>query len=312
MNDFESPPKVSSAPSAKKIVLTSFIVDALDVGSSLVITLMSGSVVMLAQVLQGVADLASSGILLLGVRASNKLPDKKYPFGHGREMYFWAMISAQITLFVTATFSFYFGFERFLHPEEVHNLLLAYIVLVVTALTNAYSFSLSYRRLGQTGGSGTILHKFFSSALIETKTAFVLDLMGTIASIIGLLSLFLYGITGEQRFDGLGAMVIGLSLAILAFLLIKSVKDLLVGHSAAPEVEKNIRTAALEIPEVKEVLDLRTMHLGPEKLLVNLEVHLQDDLDTDEIEKLTDRIKQFLQTKEPTVHHIQVELETPE
>ncbi len=312
MDPVSSNVKLVSPPSAKKVILTSFLVDVLDVASNLAVALLSGSVVMVSQVLQGVSDLTASGLLLVGIRQSNKKPDHKHPFGHGREMFFWAMISALITFGVTATLSVYLGWERFLHPEPIHNIFLAYVILVITTANNAYSLSLSYKRLRSETTGQRFLKSFFQSPLIETKTTFVLDLMGTSASILGLVSLLLYGLTGNRHFDGLGAIIIGLTLALFSFLLIKSVKDLLVGRSAFPEVEEKIRQAALTIPEVENILDLRTMYIGPERLLVNLEVHLQDNLNTDEIEKLTDRIKEVIQTKEPTVHHIQVELETPE
>lgn len=303
------PPKQISA---KHVVITSFLVDILDVTTSIIVAALTGSVVMVAQILQGAADLAASGFLVFGVRQSAKPADIKHPFGHGREIYFWAMLSALVTFGVTASLSFYLGLERFLNPQGLQNLFLAYLVLGLTTLTNAYSLSLSLKRIRGNAKLARFWQVFKESPLIETKTTFVLDLMGTCASIFGLIALILFGLTGNLRFDGAGAMVIGIVLGIMAFLLIKSVKDLMVGKSAsAPEAQK-IRAAALSIPEVKAVLDLRTMYMGPEKLLVNLEVHLQDNLTTDEIEVLVDKIKESIKSQVPYVHHIQVELETPE
>lgn len=312
MTDVSSKIEVLKPPSARKVVLTSFLTNFFDISLNITVTLLTGSVVMLTQVLQSCADLAASGLLLLGIRQANKKPDRKHPFGHGRETYFWALISALIMLAVTSTLSIFFGWQRFLNPKEIENVFLAVIVLVITFSTNAYSLSLSYRRLLKNKSRDNLLRIFFYSPLIETKTAFVLDLMATSASILGLISLLTLTLTGNNQLDGIGAILIGGCLGFLAFLLLKSVKDLLVGRSAAPEVEETIRAAAKTIPEVRDILDLRTMYIGAEKLLVNLEVHLQDNLTTDEIEKLTDKIKQVIQTKEPTVHHIQVELETPE
>lgn len=312
MNSPVTNTQIVTTPSAKKVVLTSFLTNFLDISLSLIVTLLSGSVVMLSQFLQAAADITASGLLVLGINQANRKPDRKYPFGHGRETFFWALISSLLMLGGTSTLSIFIGVQRFLNPEPVSNLLLALGTLFFALITNLYSLSLSYKRLFKSEKLAKIPKAFFYSPLIETKTAFVLDLMATSASVLGFISLVILEVTGNYRFDGLGAILIGCSMAVLAFLLLKGVKDLLVGRSAAPEVEENIRLAAKTIPEVKDILDLRTMHLGPEKLLVNLEVHLQDNLNTDEIEKLTDKIKQVIQTKEPTVHHIQVELETPE
>ena len=304
---------VQSKPiSAKRVVITSFAVDILDVVTNLAISILTGSVIMITQVLRGTSDLAAAGFLVYGIKQSEKPADIKHPFGHGQEIYFWAMLSALVMFGITATLSFYLGMQRFLNPQELNNISLAYLTLIITALANAYSLSLSLKRLSKSMKLLELPKIFLNSPLIETKTTFVLDLMGTASSILGLIALILFGITQDLRFDGLGTMLISIVLSIMAFLLLKGVKDLLVGKSASTAEAEKIREAALKIPEVKNVLDLRTMYLGPEKLLVNLEVHLKDNLTTDEIEVLVDKIKESIKSQVPDVHHIQVELETPE
>ena len=86
----------------------------------------------------------------------------------------------------------------------------------------------------------------------------------------------------------------------------------MVGRSASAETEAKIRDAALTVPEVDKVLDLKTLHVGSEKLLVNLEVNMDNDLNTDELEKLMDKVKESIQAQVPSVKYIQVELETPD
>jgi divalent metal cation (Fe/Co/Zn/Cd) transporter len=90
------------------------------------------------------------------------------------------------------------------------------------------------------------------------------------------------------------------------------IKGLLVGERAAPQIEEKIKKAALSIPQVKEILDLRTMQIGPDKLLVNIEVHMQDQLTTDDLEALIDKIKKRIQEKVSSIRYVLVELETPE
>src|SRR3990167_814178 len=118
---------VTTTPSAKKVILTSFLTNFLDISLSLSVAILSGSVVMLSQFLQAAADITASGLLVLGISQSNKRADKRYPFGHGRETYFWALISSLIMLGGTSTLSIFIGFQRFLNPEPVSNLLLALI-----------------------------------------------------------------------------------------------------------------------------------------------------------------------------------------
>lgn len=296
---------------AKRVVITSFLVDVLDVVLNIAIAVITGSVVMIAEALQGFADLISAGLLFVGLQRSGRPADKLYPFGYGKELYFWTLLSALIMFTLAASFSFYFGYQRFLSPQPIEHLYLGYLALTIAVFSNGYSFSLSFRRLLGDKSPRQIWNIFFKSALVETKATFILDLMGTTVAVLGLTSLVIFGLTGNLRFDGLGAMMIGVTLAILSFFLLIGVKDLIVGRGASAETEDKIKQAVLDIPEVKEVLDLRTMHLGTDKLLVNLEVHVQDKLTTDEIEKLIDKMKDRVQMEVPTVNHIQVELETP-
>ncbi len=293
------------------VLRVSFLVDVLDIVLSVAVAILSGSVVMLTQVLEGVSDLISSGLLLVGMARSQQKENRDHPFGFGRELYFWALLAGIVMFSVTATLSIHFGWQRFLHPQEVHNIKLAFIVLGITTITNGYSFILSLKRLLRTRSISAVVRIFLRSSLIETKTTFILDLMGVSSSILGIATLFIYQITGDFRYDGLGAILTGAVLAILAFTLVIGIVDLIVGRSASLEVEARIRSTALNTPEVHKVLGLKTLHIVSEKLLVNIRVHLQHDLTTKEIERLITKIKDDIKKEIPTIKHIQVELETP-
>jgi len=276
---------------AKKVVLTSFAVDILDITLSVIATVLSGSMVMASQVLRGTVDLTASGFLAVGIHRSQKPADKEHPFGYGRELYFWAMLSSLVVLGFTSTTSLYFGWQRFLTPEPINDLALAYSSLVIGAVTNGYAFSLSFKRLLRNWDAKNIWIIFFRSSLVETKTTFVLDLMGTLASLFGLAALAVYGITGDGRFDGLGAMVVGLLLGFFSLILLIAVKDLLVGRGASPEMEKQIYQASSTIKGVKKVLSVNTLYMGSEKLLVHVDVQLANSLSTQEIEGIIVDIK---------------------
>jgi len=302
------PKKISS----EKVVVTSFLLNISDIVVNLFVAVISGSIVMVTQALEGAADLLASSFLVVGVRRAKKPSDRKHPYGYGRELYFWTFLSALATFSITAGASFYLGLKRFLDPEPVSHLAFAYLALVVAVFTNGYSASLSLRRLVGGRPVGKIWSAFFHSALIETKTTFVLDLMGTLASVLGLVALLIYGVSGDARFDGIGAMAIGVTLAILALFIVKSARDLLLGQSASPEVEEKIKKAASLFEHVKQILDLRTLQIGPERVLVNMEVNLTDRLTTDEIELLIDKIEREIKKQVPSAVSIQIELETPD
>lgn len=298
--------------SSNLVVAASFLVDLLDIVLSLAVAILSGSILMVAQVLEGVSDLVSSGLLLVGLARSRQKEDREHPFGFGRELYFWALLSGMVMLTVSATLSIFFGWQRFLYPKPLHNINLALLVLAITLGTNGFAFILSLKRLLRNRSLGQVVRIFLRSSLIETKTTFVLDLMGVSASILGIVSLVIFNLTGDLRFDGLGAILVGVVLAVFAFILLLGIVDLIIGRSASVEVENRIRLAALRTPQVRRVLGLKTLHIGPERLLVNLDVHLKHNLTTTDIEGLIDKIKEDIRKEVPEVKHIQVELETPD
>ena len=298
--------------SERRVLVTTFFVDLLDVVLNLSVAILTGSVVMLSEFFQGLADLTAAAFLMVGYKRSRKKADNLHPFGHGKEIYFWTLISAVVMMTFTATASFYVGLIRFLNPEDITHIEFGYGTLLITLVTNGYALSLSARRLLKNKPLKQLPQLFMNSSVVTTKNALVLDLMGTTASSLGLVSLLLYQLLGEKRFDGVGAMIIGVTTAILAFVLIIGIKGLLVGERAAPQIEEKIKTATLSIPQVKEVLDLRTMQIGSEKLLVNIDVHMQDGLTTDELEALIDKIKQRIREKVSSIRYVHVELETPD
>src|ERR1035437_2736477 len=267
-----------SKVTSKRVIITSFVVDLLDVVLSFTAVILSGSVVMLTQVLRGVSDLASSGLLLVGLKRSMRKDDRTHPFGYGREIYFWNFLAAIVMFGLTSTISFYFGWQRFFHPESIKDINIAIAILVLTFFTNGYAFFLSFRRLLKRRPARHILRIFYHSSLVETKTTFILDLMGTCASLVGIVALTIYVFTGDVRFDGLGAMIIGAMLAVFSLFLVAGKRD-------SEETEAKITEAALEVEEVEQVLGIKTLHIGTEKLLVDLDVHMQSRLGTRELER---------------------------
>lgn len=295
--------------SAKRIILTSFFVDVLDVIFNFIVALLSGSVIMFTQVLEAIADLSASGFLLIGLTRSMRKEDKNHPFGYGREIYFWTLLSALVMFGITSTLSFYLGYRRFLEPVVLSDIHLTLLVLAVTFITNGYAFLLSYKRLFKGRSIGNIVRIFYKSSLIETKTTFTLDLMGTIASLLGFVALVIYVFTGDSRFDGIGAMLIGINLGVLSIFLVLGIKDLLVGRSASEETENKIIKAATSVKNVKGISGLKTLHIGSEKLLISLDVDVKDGLNKSQIEIIIGEIELKIKDMLPDARYIFVELE---
>jgi len=302
---------VSRLVTTKRVLWTSFFVDALDILVNIVIAIITGSAVMLAEALQGFADLASVTMLLIGFQRSKKRSDKQHPFGYGKEQYFWALIAVFLIIGITATMSVYAGLQKWLNPEDVEFLPLAYAALVVSVITNGYALTLSLRKLLKSKPVKTLPRVFVESPDVAPRTTMVLDTAGTLAAVFGLSALAVYGFTGDARLDGLGAILIGILLFVLALTMLFTTKELVTGRSASVEVETAITNAAHKVPEVQKVLDLRTMMMGSESLLINVRVHLKDDLSTDEVEKVIDKTKDKIRDNISFRAHINIEPETP-
>src|SRR5688572_14104143 len=166
--------------------------------------IVTGSVVLLAEALEGGSDLVASGLLFVGLRISSKRANKKHPFGFGKALFSWTLLSAVVMLVFGAGLSFYFGLRRFLDPQDISHIALAYGTLCISIVTNGYGVSVSARRLLDGRPLKELKHILINSTKVETKNTFILDMTGASAAVMGLISLILYQATGFKRFDGLG------------------------------------------------------------------------------------------------------------
>ena len=295
--------------SSGKAVWTSFLVDLGDIILNVLVMLATGSVVMLAEAFEGLSDLVASGLLLIGLRISKRRPNKKHPFGFGKSLFFWTLISAMVMLIFGGGLSVYFGVQRFLHPEKIERIFFAYGALCISILTNGYALSLSTRRLLDKERLRKIFRIFLTTTHVETKNTFILDLTGTLSAILGLISLVLYQLVSIEYFDAVGAILIGILIAVSSVLLIAGVKDYLIGKTASPDTLESIRKAVLKVKEVAGITELNTMYIGSEKLLVHLDINLQSE-DQEDMEQTAELVREHIRKDVPLVYSIQIETRT--
>lgn len=290
-----------------KAVWTSFIVDLGDIILNVIVMLATGSVIMLAEAFEGLSDLVASGLLLIGLRNAKHRPNKKHPFGFGKSLFFWTLISAIVMLIFGAGLSIYFGTQRLLHPEEIKKIPFAFGALCISIFTNGYALSLSTRRLLEKEKFTKIFRIFLTTTHVETKNTFILDLTGTASAIVGLISLTLYQLAKIQHFDAVGAILIGILIAVSSVMLIMGVKDYLVGKTASADTEESIKKAVLKSKEVTKIFELKTMYIGSEKLLVHLDIKVQL-VNQEELHQAIETIKKRIHKEVPIVYFIQVEI----
>lgn len=296
------------------VVGTSLSVSISDVLINAVVALFTGSTVMLSQALQGLSDVTTTSLLYRGVKASKRKADSQHHFGYGRELFFWVIIAGLFMFFGTGMLSVYFGLQQIINPSELQHVPVAIVVLIISFIANGYAFSISLRRLYQhhIGSDMHWIKTLLRSSLIETKSTFLVDALGTAAAIAGLVSLGSFLLTGDARFDGVGALLIGLLMMTGALFIIADVRGLIIGRAVSRSTATTIKKAACSVQNVQDILDLRTTYIGSGQLLIIIEVHLSNHLDTDTIEQRSDAIKTAIQAKIPEAKLIQVEIETPD
>lgn len=264
----------------------------------------SGSSAMLAEGAHSVADTTNQIFLLVSLRLGRKEADEAHPFGYGKERFFWSLLAA-VGIFVSgAVFSIYEGVHGLLSGESADaGYLVAYIVLGVSFLAEGASWLRAVRQLrgeAREERRGMLEHVRLSSDP-TVKTVFAEDTAALIGLALAAGGLALHQITGDAFWDAGAAVAIGVLLAIVAYVLGRDTKEMLIGESAPALVRTEILAALDGHPEVDRVVEVRTMLVGPSAVLVAARLDMDDDLDAAGVEDSTDRIAAELQQRVPEV-----------
>ena len=228
----------------------------------------TGSASMLAESVHSVADSANQALLLLGRSRARQAQTEEHPFGFGRERYFYAFIVAVVLFTVGALFSLYEGFHKVTHPEQVRSPVVAFIVLAIAMGLESFSLRTAVRESNSSRGRHSWTAFIRRAKAPELPAILLEDVAALTGLVFATAGVALAVITGDGVWDGVGSLAIGVLLGFVAAVLAIEMKSLLIGESASNEVERAIVTA-LEIgPEVQCVIHLRTLHMGPESLLV--------------------------------------------
>ena len=232
---------------------------------------------MLAESVHSIADSGNELLLLLGRSRSRRSQTEEHQFGFGAERYFWTFIVAMVLFTVGALFSIYDGYHRITHPEPVSNPVVAFVVLAVALGLESFSFRTAITEINQLR-AGRSVGTFIRQAKAPELPAVLLE---DTAALIGLIFAFagvtLSTVTHDGRFDGAGSVAVGVLLGCVAVVLAAEMKSLLIGESASAGAEAAIVAAIEASPQIERVIHLRTLHVGPENLLVTAKIAVRPD-----------------------------------
>ncbi|CAN5518131.1 cation diffusion facilitator family transporter [soil metagenome] len=272
----------------------------------------TGSSSMLTEGVHSVVDSFNQVLLLYGQHAAKRPPDHDHPFGYGRELYFWSFVVAILIFAVGAGVSIYEGFAHIADPEPLHSPLINYIVLAIAFALEGSSWLLAMREFAAAKGK---MHWWKAVRRSKDPAAFIVlfedsaALAGLIVAAIGVWASHFFA---DSRIDGVASIVIGVILTMVALLLARESKGLLIGERAEPEIVEQVHAVVLAHPAVVRVNHVRTIHTAPEAIFVAISADFHDEITMGEGEKMIEEIETELKRRMPMLSSIYIRPERTE
>lgn len=294
---------------SKKVILAALVGNSLIAITKFIAAGMTGSSAMFSEGIHSVVDTGNQGLLLYGLHRAKQPADRQFPFGHGKEIYFWSFIVALLIFAVGAGVSIYEGVHRVLQPEPIRNPMINYIVLGLALLFEGAAWYFAFKEFRKTKGT----FGYIEAVQRGKDPSLFVVLFEDSAAMLGLLVAFigvgLGHITGNPYFDGAASIVIGLILGGTAIWLAYETKGLLIGESANKRVVDGIRELVNSYPQVEHVNEVLTMHMGPDFILLNLSVEFADQATAPDLEATIASMDHRIKQEFPEVKRIFVEAE---
>ena len=269
--------------------------------------IITGSASLLAESVHSVADSGNQVLLLLGRSRARRAQTEEHQFGFGAERYFYAFGVALVLVTVGAVFSCLEGIDRIRHPEHVTSAAVAFAVLGIAVILEGLSLRTAISESNHSRGRAS-WGSFIRHAKAPELPAVLLEDVAALAGLLlALIGVSLTVITGNGRWDGAGSLGIGLLLGCVAVILAVEMKSLLIGESASPGMEAAIVAAILGGPEAERVIHLRTLHVGPETLLVAAKIAVPRDKPARDIAAGIDAVEKRIRSAVPIAELIFLE-----
>lgn len=262
---------------------------------------------------EGIHSLVDTGnqiLLLYGLKQAQKPANSKFPFGYGKEVYFWSFCVAILIFALGAGFSIKEGIHQINNPSELKSFTVSYTILFSAIIFECVPWVLAFKEFKRVKGE----RGYFEAVRRGKDPALFLVLFEDSAAILGLiiaiLGLHLTEVTGNVLFDGIASILIGILLGVVAAWLAYETKGLLIGESADKEVVLGIHKIASNYKSIERLNEVLTMHMGPNYILVNLSIEFNDHLKVESMENLISLIDKDIKTMFPNVKRVFIEAES--
>nr|WP_296067319.1 cation diffusion facilitator family transporter [uncultured Actinoplanes sp.] len=270
--------------------------------------LLTGSSSMLAEAIHSVADSGNQLLLLVGGKRAQRKATPEHPFGYGRERYIYAFIVSIVLFSVGGLFALYEAYHKIQHPEAITEWQWVPVaVLVVAIVLESYSFMTAIRESNHTRGRTTWVAFVRRAKAPELPVVLLEDTGALIGLVFALFGVVLTLITGDGVWDGVGTAAIGILLVVIAVILAIETKSLLIGEGANPEDTRKIEKAILAGDGIERIIHMKTLHLGPEELLVAVKIGVPQAERADDLARHIDETEARIREALPIARVIYIE-----
>jgi len=297
------------ASGSKKVILAALVGNTLISITKFGAAAYTGSSAMLSEGIHSLVDTGNQFLLLYGIKRASKPADADFPFGYGKEIYFWCFIVAILIFALGGGISIYEGISNLQHPEPISSPIVNYVVLGLAMIFEGVAWWFAFREFNKVKGKWGYIEAIQRA---KDPSIFVV-LFEDSAAMLGLLVAF-FGValsqyTGILVFDSIASIIIGLILIGTAIWLAYETKGLLIGESANQSIIKDIRNILESTDSVEHVNEVLTMHMGPDYILANISVDFMDDKTADQIEIVIAKIDKLIKAQNPQIKRIFIEAE---
>jgi cation diffusion facilitator family transporter len=269
--------------------------------------LITSSASMLAESIHSVADSANQVLLLVGGRRAKRDADADHQFGYGRERYFWAFVVAIVLFLLGGVFAIFEGIEKVLDPHDVESPGVAIVILVAAIGMEGFSLRTAVHASRPLKGTQSWFGFIRKTKNPELPVVLLEDMGAMIGLVIALTALTLTMVTGNANFDGIGTIAIGALLVVIAIVLAREMKSLLIGEAASDADIDAISSAITSAPNVRQLINIRSEHIGPDELLVAAKVEFEHSLTVPELADAIDDVESRVRAVVPAARRLFIE-----
>ncbi|MBO6586307.1 MAG: cation transporter [Gracilimonas sp.] len=297
------------ASGSKKVIYAALIGNGLISITKFIAAVITGSSAMMSEGIHSVVDTGNQVLLLMGLKKAEKPADADFPFGHGKEVYFWSFVVAIMIFAVGSGISIYEGIHSLSDPHEITNPMVNYIVLGLAMIFEAFAWYFAWKEFNKTKGD----RSYYEAVRKEKDPTTFVVLFEDSAAMLGLMvafvGVFLSQLTGILIFDGIASIVIGVILGGTAIWLAHETKGLLIGESADREIIESIQKMGNTMESIHMVKEVLTLHMGPQYILVTINADFVSELNSDQVEWGTAELSAEIKKTYPRVKRVFIEAE---